>query len=118
MNDYREEITQYIINNISDYEGTDGEELHNNMFNTDYYIIGTYKAKEWCGNNTFDIIGAIKEYEQNNFGEINTDLSNPEQVVNMYAYILGEEILGEFWDLLNGKLTSDKIKEIKEGLEG
>ena len=72
------------------------EDLHHNCFNTDYYIIGTYQAKEWLGNKTFDVINFIKDYEQDNFGEVYTDLSDPERVVNMYVYIIGEEIVADY----------------------
>ena len=68
-------------------------DLHHEIFNTDYYIIGRYQAKEWLGSNAFDCIGDIQEYENNNFGEVTTDLSEPERVVNMWVYIIGEEIL-------------------------
>ena len=30
------------------------------------------------------------------FGEVNTDFSNSEKVVNMYAYIVGEEVVSEW----------------------
>ena len=69
------------------------DDLHHHAFNSDYYIIGTYQAKQWLGAETFDVIGIIKEYEESNFGEITTDLSEPESVVNMYAYIVGEDIV-------------------------
>jgi hypothetical protein len=72
------------------------DDLHHECFNTDYYIYGTYKAKEWLGDDVFEIINFIKEYEQNNFGELTTDLSNPEAIVNMYVYIIGEEIVNRF----------------------
>lgn len=72
------------------------DDLHHNAFNTDYYIIGTYQAKQWLGNMTFDVINFIKEYEQFNFGEVYTDLSDPEKVVNMYVYIIGEEIVSDY----------------------
>jgi hypothetical protein len=45
------------------------------------------------GDKAFEIIRTVKEYEENNFGEVTTDLSNPERVVNMYAYIVGEEVV-------------------------
>jgi len=70
-------------------------ELHNEIFNTDYFIIGTWKAKEWLGEKVFDAIEIIREYEEFNFGKVNTDFSDPEKVVNMVAYILGSEILSE-----------------------
>ena len=36
-----------------------------------------------------------KEYEEDNFGEVNTDLSSEESVVNMYTYIVGEHLLNK-----------------------
>tara|TARA_R100000231_G_C5329099_1_gene165788 strand:+ start:2647 stop:3042 length:396 start_codon:yes stop_codon:yes gene_type:complete len=72
--------------------------VHHECFNTDYYIIGTYQAKQWLGDNAFDAIEIIKSYEQDNFGEVFTDLSDPEKVVNMYTFIVGEEIVHKFFD--------------------
>ena len=71
-------------------------DLHHWAFNMDYYIIGTYQAKQWLGDMAFDVIGFIKQYEEDNFGEVYTDLSNPEKVVNMYVYIIGEEIVSDY----------------------
>jgi|TARA_B100000085_G_scaffold149872_1_gene136254 hypothetical protein len=78
----------WIIDNMDD--------LHHECFNTDYYIIGTQKAIDWMGTKSWDIINHIKDYEQDNFGECTTDLSNPEKVVNMYVYIIGEEVVSEY----------------------
>ena len=96
------EIKQYAIDTIKDrmeydknYLNQDITEIHNDLFNTDYYLIYYSKCIEWLGNNTFECIGIIKDYEELNFGEITTDFSNSEQVVNMYVYIVGEEILEE-----------------------
>ena len=44
----------------------------------------------------FEVIEHIREYEQLQFGEVNTDFSAPEHVVNMYTYIIGEEIVQEY----------------------
>ena len=65
-------------------------QIHQDAFNTDYYIIGTYKAKLFLGEYAFDVIEYIREYESLHFGEVHTDFSNPEDVVNMLMYILGE----------------------------
>ena len=73
-------------------------ELHNDAFNTDYYIIGTWKATQWLGESAFEVINHIKEYEQDNFGEVNTDLSSPESIVNMFAYIAGESVVSEWYE--------------------
>ena len=98
----KEEIKEYIKDTLKEcYEydkeflNADIHDIHHDLFNTDYYIIGTYKAKNWLGDKAFDVIGYIKDYETDNFGEVTTDLSSSESVVNMYVYIIGEELLEE-----------------------
>jgi hypothetical protein len=44
----------------------------------------------------FDIIRFVRDYEQDNFGQVTTDLTSPEKLVNMYVYIIGEEIVNEY----------------------
>jgi len=104
LNFKREEIKQYALDRIQELKDYDLEsfnqlvedgDLHNEIFNTDYYIIGTYEAKQWLSDRVFDVIEYIQDYEIDNFGEVNTDLTSPEKVVNMYVYIIGEEILYE-----------------------
>ena len=99
-NSYKyQEVKDYFdnfINENSNYLDEIGEDLHNECFNTNYYIIGTYKATQWLGDQVFSIINIIKHYEQENFGQVTTDFSNPEQVVNTYVYILGECIVSDY----------------------
>lgn len=100
-----------------------GCDLHNRLFNEDYFIIGYFQAEEFLKATEEGIFGAIekiKEYEQSNFGEVNTDFSSSEKVANMYAYIVGEEILSESdtlrdkWDVL---LSEEDLKAITSELE-
>ena len=95
MENLTKDVKDYVIDLLNDEVGIadEGAELHHHLLNEDYFIIGTYKAKTWLGENVFDAIEKIKEYEDSNFGSVSTDLSNPEKVANMLAYILGEEIL-------------------------
>ena len=93
----------FIKDNDQDWIKDNLDDLHHHCFNTDYYIIGTYEAKKWLGENVFEIIEIIKDYEQNNFGEVNTDLSDPEKIVNMYTYIVGEEIVSEYINQLENE---------------
>ena len=93
------ELMQYTIDKLEDlkssYTGY-GCDLHNELFNTDYFIIGYYEAEQWLINNVgiFEAIRVVSEYEKSNFGEINPeDISNSEKLVNMYTYIIGEQIL-------------------------
>ena len=94
------ELNEYITDSIKEWkENGDWDiikgDLHFHLFNEDYYIIGTYKAEKWLGNNVFEVIDYIKEYENDNFGKVSTDFSNPESVVNMFTYIRGEELLAD-----------------------
>ena len=113
----QDEIAQHFQDFLADcrpwqqwLDGTRSEfepsELHHEAFNQDYYIIGTYQATQWLGDRAFEIINFIKDYEQDNFGEVHTDLSSPERVVNMYTYIVGEQVVYEWFDRLE---TSAKI---------
>lgn len=81
------------------------EDLHHHCFNTDYYIIGTYQATKWLGDQVFNVIEYIKEYENNNFGEVTTDFSDPEKIVNMYVYIIGEEIVYNYKEKLEKEMA-------------
>ena len=94
--DARAAIIEALENGYSGYYS----DLHNEVFNTGYYIIGIYKAKEAL--REYDVIEALEKvwtYEKENFGEVYTDLSDPEKLVNMLYYIIGEEVL---YEMMNG----------------
>lgn len=87
-------------------------DLHNEAFNTDYYIIGTYEARKAL--NEFDVFEAIEkvqEYEKFNFGEVYTDISNPEKLVNMLFYIIGEEVVSDMYQLKEFNNNWDKVAD-------
>lgn len=80
-----------------DYNGYYSE-LHHEVFNTDYYVIDTYQAKEILREyDVFEAIELVQDYEKNAFGEIYTDLSDPEKLVNMVYYIIGEEVIDDMY---------------------
>lgn len=112
------ELKQHAIDYIKDNEPTCyGCDLHSEIFNSDYYIIGRYQAEQWLVKHigVFNAIGEIKDYEESNFGEVNTDLSEAERVVNMLVYIIGEEILNEsetLRDNWNNRLSDEDIEAI------
>ena len=97
------EIAEYIGNEA--YRESYVSDLHNEVFNTDYYIIGRYQAKEWMGADAFDMIGDVQEYEKDNFGEVHTDLSEPESVVNMWVYVEGWNIIHECYETVRDELN-------------
>ena len=97
-------------------------DLHNEVFNTDYYIIGTYQAKEALTEyGVFEAIKIVQDYENLNFGEVYTDLSDAEKLVNMLYYIIGEEVIfeideviSEFW---NNTATDENNQKIVKALK-
>ena len=99
MNELKKDVLKYVLDQFEDDKENlfeeYGSDLHHYLCNTDYFIIGTNKARKWLGNYSFEAIEKIKEYEEFNFGEVSTKLFDPEKVANMLAYILGEEILSE-----------------------
>lgn len=109
-----EEVKDYFHDFIAEQEKDwvleNKEDIHYHAFNTDYYIIGRYQAKKWLGDEALNIVKIIKNYENDNFGEVTTDFSEPEQVVNMYVYILGEMIVSDID--LEQYFLNQEVKEI------
>ena len=114
----RERIIEYLKDGYTGYYC----DLHNEVFNTDYYIIGTYQAKKALEEyDIFEAIERVQTYEKENFGEVYTDLSDPEKLINVLFYIIGEEVLWEMlehsetlnenWDQQADEETNAKILE-------
>ena len=70
------ELNQYIDDRLEDYDTktivqlTRDCELHHELFNTDYYIIGYYKAEQWLKSHSIGMISAysfVQDYEIENF---------------------------------------------------
>ncbi len=99
-NEMKQEAIEAIIETLEN--GYNGYycELHNEVFNTDYYIIGTYLAKGILNEyDVFEAIELVRDYEEEQFGEVFTDLSNPEKLINMVYYIIGDEVIGEMYEI-------------------
>jgi hypothetical protein len=124
-NNTKEELIDFTIDRLKDLFDSNvyGCDLHHEIFNTDYYIIGSYKAEQFLQNSGVGIFGAIdiiKEYEESQFGTISTNLSQAENVCNMLVYIIGEEILNEsqhLQDEWENYLTNANIEVIIDELE-
>ena len=103
-----EEIADY--KGFEDFSEMEISDLHHQIFNEDYYIVGYYQAEQWLGTDTFRVIAEIKDYEDMHFGESHTDFSSSEAVVNMYVYILGEEVIQACFDEVVEKLEDKQLK--------
>lgn len=110
----KEELAGHILDKINDriIDNSNKDDWHFHAFNKDYYIIGYYNASEWLKRHDIDAFEAIsicQEYEKDNFGEISGKYDNSESVVNMLAYIYGEELLCE--------LDAETVEELKKKCE-
>ena len=95
----REDARAAIIETLRDGYDRYYCDLHHEVFSTDYYIIGTHEAKKALEEyGVWDAIEKVQTYEKDNFGEIYTDLADPEKLINMLYYIIGEEVLYELVD--------------------
>tara|TARA_Y100001973_G_C5052430_1_gene258379 strand:+ start:155 stop:556 length:402 start_codon:yes stop_codon:yes gene_type:complete len=104
--------TKESLENLVQKYGDAHSGLHQELFNMDYYIIGYFNAEQWLKGSTFDAMALIKDYEESNFGELTTDISCPEKVANMTAYILGEQcIYDEFYNEINDILEGEEDSE-------
>lgn len=132
MNELYIEMEKDALNDIIDtlQDGYTGwyTDLHNEVFNTEYYVDDNETAKEILDNNVYDAIGRIYEYEKENFGEIYTDFSQPMKICNMLYYIIGEELMWQMgifeepfmddWNIEADAETNEKIiARCKEELE-
>lgn len=95
----REEARAAIIEALEDGYTEYYCDLHHEVFNTSYYIVGVYEAKKALEEyGVFDAIERVQTYEKDNFGEVYTDLADPEKLINMLYYIIGEEVLYEMME--------------------
>lgn len=110
------ELKAYVLDLIGDGILTDEnkDDWHHHAFNETPYIIGHYQASQWLnehGLDAFDVIEAVVEYERDLLGQtqITPDKINPETVVNLYVYFLGEALLSD--------ADADDVQELKEFCE-
>tara|TARA_R100000315_G_scaffold56199_1_gene30472 strand:+ start:120 stop:512 length:393 start_codon:yes stop_codon:yes gene_type:complete len=125
----KQDVKEYIIQQLNDDVGLDQHisDLHHYLLNEDYFIIGSWRAEQWLkkdDSSVFEAIKTIREYEESNFGQVSTDLSSSENVANMLAYILGEQILFNndtynlFTRFQNEYLDEDKRDLLISSLKG
>ena len=108
------------------------EDIQMNTTSNNLWINGTYEASQALEefseedqlyasttlNGVFGAIEYVKNYETEQLGTVNTDLTDPEKVASMVAYINMECVLNDLsvkFDLdLAEELTDQQVDEIKE----
>ena len=114
------------MQNAEEYSADDFDELFNSMFNSDYYIIGTYEASqaletfendekidgyETTLDGVFGAIELVKQYDLDQFGEVLTSLEDPEKLANMVEYIRGETLFNEALNKASLDMDSETTKQ-------
>ena len=100
-NDKVQEIRSHAIECLQeialykDIRTAETYDLHNEIFNQSYYIVGYAQAQEWIGSDAFRMISDIQTAERDNFGTNNTKLDNAEVVANHWAYWTGFDLIAE-----------------------
>lgn len=98
-------------------EEIDEHSMHHDLFNTDYYIIGTYEAKQALEEyGVYEAVEEIKNYEMFHFNEVTTELGVPEKVANMLWYIIGERVINEM-EFYSYDTVSDVIRYLEKQLQ-
>lgn len=98
LQNQKKAILGYAIDQLDSEVGIDCyiEDLHHYLFNEDYFIIGTYKASKFIGEDLGKILEVCIDFEkeQGIFDEsFYMTILDPEKVVNKLAYVIGYEIL-------------------------
>lgn len=122
MSRYSKEIRELIKDEIKDdimnYEGVYACDLVYEMYNTDYYIIGTYKAKQFLKEYFDDMCECLEQYQEE-VDEIYKDITNPEKVASLLALFVAQDVLSEskvLDDKWNEALEESDLEQIKEEL--
>jgi hypothetical protein len=96
----KKEAIEAIIEALEDGYSGYYCDLHNEVFNTDWYVIGRHYAKEALREyDVFEAIELVQTYEMEQFGEVLTELHEPEKLINMVYYIIGDEVICEMNDI-------------------
>lgn len=122
MSRYSKEIRELIKGEIKDvimdYEDVYGCDLAYQMYNNDYYIIGTYKAKQFLKEYFDDMCECLEQYQEE-VGEVYKDITNPEKVASLLALFVVQDVLSEskvLNDKWNEALEESDLEQIKEEL--
>lgn len=129
----KNEVLDVIIDNLEDYLGSDFETYEDETFNQASNIYTREAALDLdkfvkdesvdyeettLDSGAFAAIQLVKAYEQDELGEVNTDLTDPCAVADMIDYIRGtrvfEELLNEADFDLDDEITKDSAKKIIE----
>ena len=112
-----ETVKSALVDNIKTLDRPYAFDLHNELYGAQQYYILYASAKSAAAElDTWECIGAVQKYEQDQFGEVYTPLSDACRVSNMVVSIMGYELLDAiygdtryFGDKWNDQLSDDDL---------
>lgn len=129
----KNEVLDVIIDNLEDYISSDFETYEDETFNQESNIYTRKAALDLdkfvkddatdyedtvVDSGAFGAIQLVQAFEENELGEVNTDLSDPCKVADMVDFIRGtrvfEELLNEADFDLDDEITEENAKKVIE----
>lgn len=127
----KNEVLDVIIDNLEDYIGSAFETYEDETFNQESNIYTRNAALDLdkfvkddatdyedtvVDSGAFGAIQLVQAFEENELGEVNTDLSDPCKVADMVDFIRGtrvfEELLNEADFDLDDEITEESAKKV------
>lgn len=119
-----QEIKETLLTNLDGYKGIEDytfDDVFNDLFNSDYYIIGYKEAEEALEEyGIFNALEEVQRWDEENFGEWDTDYADPEKVANMLEYIHASKYMQDMLDeaglYLEDATTTENVNLLIETL--
>ena len=115
-----ETVQSALVDNIASLNRPCAGDLHHALYNEPQHYIYYADAEEVTAElDVWECIGAVQKYEQDQFGEVYTPLSDACRVANMVVSIMGYELLeviyGDtryFGDKWNDQLSAGDLADM------
>ena len=119
------EIKETLLDNLDGYKGIEDyyfDNVFDDLFNSDYYIIGYREAADALEKyGIFNALEEVQQFDVENFGEWNTDYTDPEKVANMLEYIHASKYMQDVLDRagleLDDETTTENVNKFIETLK-
>ena len=115
-----ETVQSALVDNIASLNLPYAGDLHHALYNEPQHYIYYADAEEVTAElDVWECIGAVQKYEQAQFGEVYTPLSDACRVANMVVSIMGYELLDKiyadteyFGDKWNDQLSAGELADM------
>ena len=99
----KKEIAFEMYDSFKNYESIQDMylcDIANEFYNNDYYIIGTYRAKEWLKKYFDDMLEVIEYWEEETGEQYGQMITDVEKLATLVAYTVADTILNEVFEYL------------------